>query len=75
MLGLTARYNFSKRTSVYGGVGQANNSGAFFMSPIYAGASQIATTAQTSYNGGQAAATNGVGANITAAMFGLRHTF
>ncbi len=75
MLGLTARYAFSKRTSVYGGVGQANNSGAFFMSPIYGGATQNATIAQNSYNGGQAAATNGVGANITAAMFGLRHTF
>jgi predicted porin len=75
MFGLTARYAFSKRTSVYGGVGQANNSGAFFMNPIYGGATQNATIAQTSYSGGQAAATNGVGANITAAMFGLRHTF
>jgi general bacterial porin, GBP family len=75
MIGLTGRYNFSKRTQVYAGVGQANNSGAFFMSPIYGGASQNATVLQNSYNGGQAAASNGVGANITGAIIGLRHQF
>jgi predicted porin len=62
MLGLTGRYAFSKRTQMYAGIGQANNSGAYFMSPIYGGVTM----------GGM---TTGTGANIAAAMLGLRHSF
>ena len=62
MLGLTGRYAFSKRTQMYAGIGQANNSGAYFMSPIYGGVTM----------GG---ITTGTGANIAAAMLGLRHSF
>jgi len=75
MYGLTGRYNFSKRTQVYGGVGVANNSGAFFMSPIYGGASYAPTLQQTALAGGSTASTNGLGTNITAAMVGIRHQF
>jgi len=62
MLGLTGRYSFSKRTTMYAGIGQANNSGAYFMSPIYGGTSMSGTT-------------QGTGANIFAGMLGLRHSF
>jgi len=65
MIGLTGRYNFSKRTQVYAGVGQANNSNGYFMSPIYGG---VALSNGTVGN-------NGVGANIFAGMLGLRHQF
>ena len=62
MLGLTGRYSFSKRTTMYAGIGQANNSGAYFMSPIYGGTSMAGTT-------------QGTGSNIFAGMLGLRHSF
>ena len=75
MYGITGRYNFSKRTQFYGGVGQANNSGMFFMNPIYGGASSNVTIAQLATAGGSASATNGLGANIFAAIIGLRHQF
>ena len=75
MYGLTGRYALSKRTQFYGGIGQANNSGMFFMNPIYGGASSNVTIQQTALAGGSAGSNNGLGANIFAAMFGLRHTF
>ena len=62
MYGLTGRYAFSKRTSMYAGVGQTNNSGAYFMSPIYGGVSMSGSTI-------------GNGSNIFAGMIGLRHSF
>ena len=62
MYGLTGRYAFSKRTSMYAGVGQSMNSGAYFVSPIYAGVSMTGTLA-------------GTGSNIFAAMLGLKHSF
>jgi hypothetical protein len=65
LLGLTGRYNFSKRTALYAGIGQANNSGAYFMSPIYGG---VAMNTGTIGN-------NGIGGNIFAGMLGLRHQF
>ena len=65
LIGLTGRYNFSKRTAIYAGVGQANNSGAYFMSPIYGG---VAMNTGTIGN-------NGIGGNIFAGMLGLRHQF
>ena len=75
MYGLTGRYALSKRTQFYGGVGQANNSGMFFMSPIYGGAAQTPIINQAAFAGGAAANLNGMGANIFAAMIGLKHSF
>ena len=75
MYGLTGRYALSKRTQFYGGVGQANNSGMFFMSPIYGGAAQTPIINQAASAGGAAANLNGMGANIFAAMIGLKHSF
>ena len=71
MWGLTGRYSFSKRTTMYAGAGVANNSGAYFMSPIYGGV----TMANVTPSSGGAVIQNGSGANITAYMLGLRHTF
>ena len=65
MIGLTGRYNFSKRTQVYAGVGQANNSNGYFLSPIYGGVTMSSGTVGN----------NGVGGNIFAGMLGLRHQF
>ena len=62
MWGVTGRYNFSKRTQLYAGIGQSNNSGAYFMSPIYGGVTMAGTTA-------------GTGASIFASMIGLKHSF
>jgi len=64
MYGLTGRYNFSKRTQLYAGIGQANNSGGYAMSPIYGG---------STYTTANAGASNG--SNIWAGMLGLRHQF
>ena len=75
IFGLTGRYNLSNRTQLYAGVGQANNSGVNFMGPIYGAASQNATVAQFPANGGSAAASNGVGTNVTGAMLGIKHSF
>ena len=76
MWGLTGRYNLSKRTTLYAGAGVANNSGAYFMSPIYGGVS-MATISAPSANGVAAGSPiiNGNGASITAYMIGLKHSF
>ena len=71
MWGLTGRYNLSKRTSLYAGAGVANNSGAYFMSPIYGGV----TMTSVAPSGGGNVVINGNGASITAYMLGLKHTF
>ena len=64
MYGLTGRYNFSKRTQAYAGIGQSNNSGGYALSPIYGGSTYTAANAGTA-----------VGGNIWATMLGLKHTF
>jgi predicted porin len=76
MWGLTGRYNLSKRTQFYAGAGVANNSGAYFMSPIYGGTSMgtISTPTQNGVASGSPIV-NGNGASITAYMVGLKHTF
>ncbi len=72
MWGLTGRYNFSKRTQMYAGAGVASNSGAYFMSPIYAGTSM---TGFVQTNNAGTIAQGGNGTSITAYMLGLKHTF
>ena len=69
MYGLTGRYNLSKRTQMYAGIGEAINSGGYAMSPIYGGSSYV--TAASS-NGTANASTGGT---IWGAMLGLKHTF
>jgi len=60
--GITARYNVSKRTTVYGGWGMANNEGGMNTGVIY-GTASAAVTGTTA------------GTSNAASMLGLRHTF
>jgi len=52
VMGLTARYALSKRTSVYAGLGNVKNEGASTISAIYAGSVQPANSTTGSYMAG-----------------------
>lgn len=63
MLGATARYNFSKQTSWYVGVGQAKNTGNSRIGPVYAPASTTIPTA------------GDVGQTVNSLLTGVRYQF
>ena len=60
---VTARYNLSKRTQIYGGYGSNKNEGLSRVTPVYGGTGAPATDA--TYNG----------QTVSALLFGLRHQF
>lgn len=64
--GLTGRYNLSKRTQMYAGIGESINQGGYALSPVYG--DQSFTSAGTN-----AGAT--IGSTIWAGMVGLKHSF
>lgn len=63
LLGATARYNFSKQTSVYFGAGQAKNYGQSRLGPVYAASAATIPVA------------GDVGKTVNAVMTGIRYTF
>ena len=64
--GLTGRYNLSKRTQMYAGIGETVNQGGYALSPVYG--DQTYTSSGT--NAGAS-----IGGTIWATMVGLKHTF